>query len=100
MRVVGDIGGLGRKGRRRQFAPRAGAVAAPQLGAEMPEVERRIERLAVLQHRGHRIAEKMRRGDVPAAVFGRQFEETLAGPDIEALRHPLLPYPPVNAWKT
>src|SRR6185437_5477671 len=40
MGVVGRIRWLGWKGRCRQFAPRARAVAAPQLGAEMAEIER------------------------------------------------------------
>ncbi len=99
MRIIAGRRGLGRKRRRRQFAPPGAAVAAPQLGAEMAEIECRIERLAIAQHRRHRIAEKMRLDDIPMGALGRQLEQALAGPDIEPLWH-RFPYPPVNAWKT
>src|SRR6185312_2378396 len=41
---------FGRKHRRRQLTPGAGAVAAPQLGAEMAEIERRVDGVTRRQH--------------------------------------------------
>ena len=77
-----------------------GGVAAPQLGAEMAEVERGVDHAVMRQHGRNRIAEKPHIGDLPAAVAARQFEQTLAGPDMKPIRHPSLHQPPVSAWKT
>ena len=91
MRVVTGILGLRRERRRGQFAPLAGAIAAPQFGAEMPEIESGVERVALGQDRAHRVAEKMRFDDVPCAAAAREFEQSFAGSDMEPLCHSLLP---------
>ena len=78
-----------RKHRCRQLAPGAGPVAAPQLGAEMAEIERGVKRAVGLrQHGGNRVAEEMHFGDVPAAaVLRRHREKGIDSPPINlALR--------------
>jgi hypothetical protein len=55
----------------------------------MAEIERRIDCIAQRQDGADGIAEKMRRGDIPMAVIGRELEQPFAGPDIEPLWHPL-----------
>jgi hypothetical protein len=56
----------------------------PQLGAEMAEIERGVERaVSIRENRGHRIAEEMRIDDLPVAVTPCEFEQTLAGADME-----------------
>ena len=88
MRIVTGILRLWRERRDRHLAPRARAVAAPQLGAEMAEIERRPDRtFGVRQHRGDRIAEEPNVGDFPDAIAARQLEETLAGPDMQPIPH-------------
>ena len=82
------FGGNAGTGSSRQLSA---AVAAPQLGPEMAEIERGIDgAVGARQHRGKRVAEKMRVGDFPAAVMARDLEQTLVGRDIEPVRHPLL----------
>src|SRR6185437_2387428 len=52
MGVIGRIGGLLRKDRRRQFAPTVRTIATPQLGAEMAEIERAEQpAIRLRQHR-------------------------------------------------
>ena len=68
----------------RAVARTSGAVAAPQLGSEMAEIERGGNRAVGLrQHRRHRIAEEMRIDDLPAAVTACDLKQTLAGADME-----------------
>ena len=101
MGIVTGILGLGRECRHRQLTPVSGAVAVPQLGSEMAEIERRPERaFGIRQHRGDRIAEEPDIDDFPDAVAARQLEETLAGPDMQPLRMLPLRQPPDNACKT
>jgi len=80
---------------------RSGGVAAPQLGPEMAEIERGIDRAVdVGQYRRDRVAEKLHVGDLPDAMAARQLEETLVGCDMEPICHRFFRQPPDNAWKT
>ena len=64
----------------------------------MAEVEGGIDRaVGVCQHRGDRIAEELRVDDLPRPVAARDFEQTLAGSDMEPIDHPLLHQPPDSA---
>ncbi len=98
--------GLRRKCRHRDLAPRSGTRvrtwgAAPQLCPEMAEVERCVNRIVGIgQHGRDRIAEKLRIDHLPAAAASDDFEQTLAGRDMEPIRHSLLPQPPDSAWRT
>src|SRR5437016_3458616 len=102
MRVVLGIGRLRREHRHRHLLPVAVVGAAPpELRAEMPEIERGVGEIAIGQHRGHRLAEKIAADDVPPAAAPRDLEEALARPDIQPLRyHSAPPQPPVSAWNT
>jgi hypothetical protein len=101
MGIVAVVGGLWRKYRRCRLLPGPGGVTAPQLGAEMAEIERGIDgAVGIGQHRRNRVAEKLHLGDIPPAVLARQLEEALAGPDVQPICHPFLRQPPDNAWKT
>jgi len=96
MRIVAGVIRLWRKHRDCHLAPRPGAVAPPQLGSEMAEIERGVNSaIGVGQHRGHRVAEKLRVDDFPTAGTAAEFEQPLAGADIYPVRHPLLHQPPV-----
>jgi hypothetical protein len=58
----------------------------------MPEIQCGIDdAVGNSQHGRNRIAEKLYVGNVPDAVMAREFEQTLVGPDMEPLCHPLLP---------
>src|SRR5690606_7516900 len=86
-----------RESGRRELRPAPPAVlGAVQLGTEVAEVQRRVERAVarVLQESAHRIAEKadIARRLPPAAV---DQEETLAGRHKEFFSH--VPYPPESA---
>ena len=88
MRIFPGLLRLWREHRDRHLAPRPGAVAVPQLGSEMAEIERRPERaFGIRQHRGDRISEEPDIDDFPDAVVARQLEKTLAGPDMQPIRH-------------
>jgi hypothetical protein len=101
MGIVAGVTGLCRERRHRHLTPHAGAVATPQLGAEMAEVEGGIDgAVGVCQHRGNRIAEELCVGYLPLPVAARDLEQTLAGSDMEPIDHPLLHQPPDSAWKT
>src|SRR4051812_23289055 len=97
MRVVGRVLGFWRKHRSRKLAPPGSPVPAPQLRAEMAEIERGVNRVACRipcptalgQHRADRIAEKVYIHNLPTGAAARQFEQPLARPDIKPLRHSL-----------
>src|SRR5262249_58584007 len=92
MGIVTGILGLGREYRHGQLTPVSGAVAAPQFGSEMPEIQCGIDgAVGNSQHGRNWIAEKLYVGNVPNAVMAREFEQTLVGPNMEPLCHPLLP---------
>lgn len=80
--------------------PLAVAVAVPELGTEVAEIERGVNRaVAACQYGGDGIAEEMRIDDVPIAVATRQLEQALAGTDVQPIRHAFLLQPPDSAWK-
>jgi len=85
MGIVADVVGLRRKRRRRQLAPRAGPVAPPEFGAEMAKIERGVDGVPIRQHRGYRIAQELRVDDFPRPVAAHELEQTLAGPDMNAI---------------
>src|SRR5579883_1824909 len=91
MRIVRRVRGLRREGRGRELAPVPAGFAAPELGAEMAEIERRMERALRRQHRRHRLAEEMHGVDFPPAAAARQLEEPLARPDMKPIGHPPSP---------
>src|SRR5262249_1931182 len=76
-----------RKHWRRHLAPLARALATPQLGAEMAEVERGIDPVALRQHRRHGIAQELDIDDLPSTLPARQFDQPLAGSDVKPIRH-------------
>src|SRR5258708_39699462 len=101
MGIVTSVLRLGRECRYRQLLPRPAAVAAPQLGPEMAEIERGIHGAAsVRQHRRNRIAEKPNLDTGPRTVMPRAFKQTLVGSNMQPLRHPLLHQPPVHTANT
>src|SRR5205823_1053136 len=87
MRVIAGILRLRRKRRGRQLAPFCGAFAAPQLGAEMSEIERGMDGIALGQHGTDRFSEEMRCDDVPHAITARELEQSFAGSNMEPLCH-------------
>jgi hypothetical protein len=64
--------------------------APPQLGAEMAEIKRGIDRVARRQHGGDRVAQELRIDDFPRALAPRELEQTLAGADMYPICHFLL----------
>jgi len=65
-------------------------IAPPQLGAEMPQVERRVNPYLVRQQRGNRFAQKAYVHDFPGAAAQIEFEQAFAGPDKNSAQ-PCLP---------
>jgi hypothetical protein len=53
----------------------------------MTKIERGVDRVAIRQNRGHRIAEKADIDDVPTAIAARDLEQPLAGSDVQSIRH-------------
>jgi hypothetical protein len=72
-------------------------IAPPQLGAEMPQVERRVNTSLVRQQRGNRFAQKAYVHDFRGTAAHIEFEQAFAGPDKEPLSHACLLQPPESA---
>src|SRR4051794_21382686 len=87
MRVIGRVLRFCRKRRGGKFAPPSPPVPTPQFRAKMTEIERGVDRITLGQHRADWIAEKADIDNVPTGAAARQFEQTLARPDIKPLRH-------------
>src|SRR5213078_4032704 len=87
VRVFGLRLGLGREFRHRELAPRAVAVAPPQLGAEMAEIECRVDVAVLRQHGRDRLTEEVDVGDLPTARAAGELEQALAGPDMDTIGH-------------
>ena len=67
----------------------------------MAEVECRVNRaVGTGEHRRDRVAEKLHIADLPHATAACELEETLAGRNMDSIRHRFLRQPPDNAWKT
>jgi len=79
-----------RKHRRRQLAPGAGPVAAPQLGAEVAEIERGVDGVVRRQHGGDWVAQELRIDDLPRALPTNELEQALACSDMNPVCHSLL----------
>ncbi len=87
---IGAVQRFGGKGRRRHFHPSAGARVAPmQLGAEVAEVERRVQGAVtpVRQHHRHRIAKKVLLIEQPRFMRAIDFKQSFASRDISAVGH-------------
>jgi hypothetical protein len=90
MRIVLGIVGLRRKRGHLDLLPIAISDAAPEVRAEMAEVERGEHGIALGQHGGDGVTQILRADDIPAGALARQFKQPLAGADVNPIRHGFL----------
>lgn len=91
-RIAVDLGVFGKHGHGRLLPGRAVVVAAAKLRAEVPEVQRDVERAVarVAEHQAQGVAEEVGAGDLPrlpGSAAAREREQAFAGRDIELVGH-------------